>query len=52
MKSVLDYIKAVTNQTAVPAAVADKQGICQSCNYRNNYYGDQVCVVLDGKRLV
>lgn len=51
MKTVLDYVNAVSAPVS-SSSRSNRSATCQTCNYLNNYYGDQVCVPLTGKKTV
>lgn len=49
MKIKNDDIKMGKVETVPNQSIKTEQNLTIECNYSNNYYGDQVCLVINGK---
>lgn len=49
MKIKTDGIKMGKVETVPNQTIKTEQTLTIECNYSNNYYGDQVCLIINGK---
>ena len=45
MTDIARYIEASFAKTGAASEAKEDASACPQCNYSNNYYGDQVCLI-------